>query len=121
MRAALAGLLLATGFYLMTAIVYAEEPFGVQLVLKPYPSLVLLARGGEEVWRREHTGEPEPWYLTGNFVPLIDDDWEGGHPLWEEVYVHGFLGVLLGWPALGVACLWRRLRRTRSAREGQLP
>jgi hypothetical protein len=122
MRAALAGLSLVTGFYMMTAIVYEEGAFGMRLVLKPYPSLILLAGGGENgAWQREHPNEPAPWWLTDNFIPLVVDDWEGGPPLWEKVYVHGILGVVLGWPVLGGAYLFRLLRRRRIAQGGPSP
>ena len=117
MRIAFFGLLLVTGFYLMTGIVYEEGGFGVQLVVKPYPSLVLLAGGGEDgVWQREHPDEPKPWWLVKNFVPIVVDDWEGGHPLWEEAYVHGILATLLSWPVLGGAYVFRYLRRRRAGR-----
>jgi len=115
-RIALLGLLLVTGFYLMTGIVYEEGGFGVRLVVKPYPSLVLLAGGGEDgVWQREHPDEPKPWWLMNNFVPIVVDDWEGGHPWWEEAYLNGFLATLLSWPVLGAAYVFRYLRRRRIA------
>src|SRR5262249_2208700 len=100
-----------TSFYLMTAIVYDEGAgaFGVQLVVKPYPSLTMLAGGGEdEAWQNEHPNQPKPWWLVGNFVPIVVDDWEGGHPWWEEAYLNGFLATLLGWPLLGGAYVVRR-------------
>lgn len=89
LRSAFVGLWLATGFYLMTGIVY--EGFGMQLVAKPHPSLTLFVDEGEEgTWQREHPSEPKPWWLAGNFVPLVIDDWEGGRPWWEEAYSLGF-------------------------------
>jgi len=42
LRSTFVALLLVTGFYLMTAIVYDEGGFGVQLVVKPHPSLTLV-------------------------------------------------------------------------------
>jgi len=114
MRIAFFALLLLTGFYLMTGIVYDEGGFGVQLVVKPRPSLTLLAGGGENgAWQRHHPNEPKPWWLVKNFIPIVEDDWEGGHPWWEEVYGFGLVATLLGWPILGGANVFRYLRRRR--------
>jgi hypothetical protein len=111
MRIALLGLLLAMCFYLMTGIVYEEGGFGVQLVVKPHPSLTLSVGGGEDgTWQRRHPNEPKPWWLVKNFVPIVIDDWEGGHPWWEEAYMLGFLATLLGWAVLAGAYVFRRLR-----------
>jgi hypothetical protein len=116
LRSAFVGLLLVTGFYLMTAIVYDEGGFGVQLVVKPHPSLILLVGGGEDgAWQREHPNEPKPWWLVDNFVPLVIDDWEGGHPWWEESYMLGFLATPLSWLLLGGAWVFCHLRRRRIA------
>jgi hypothetical protein len=109
MRIAFLGLLLITGFYLMTGIIYDEGGFGVQLVVKPRPSLTLFVGGGENrQWQREHPNEPKPWWLVKNFIPIVVDDWEGGHPWWEEAYLLGFLATLLSWPVLGGAHVFRR-------------
>src|SRR5438034_4052614 len=63
MRIAFLGLLLITGFYLMTGIVYEEGGFGMQLVVKPRPSLTMLVGGGEDgIWQREHPNKPKPWW-----------------------------------------------------------
>ena len=114
MRIALFGLLLLMGFYLMTGIVYDEGGFGVQLVVKPQPSLTLLVGGDEDgTWQREHPNERKPWWLVKNFIPIVVDDWEGGHPWWEEVYGFGLVATLLGWPILGGANVFRYLRRRR--------
>jgi len=123
LRSTFVGLLLVRGFYLMTAIVYDEGGFGVQLVVKPRPSLSVLAGGGEDgVWQREHPNQPKPWWLVNNFVPIVVDDWEGGHPWWEEAYLDAFLATLLGWPVLGGAYVFRYLRRRRiGAPQSQLP
>jgi hypothetical protein len=123
MRIAFLGLFLVTGFYLMTGIVYEEGGFGVQLVVKPRPSLTLLVGGGEDgAWQREHPNEPKPWWLVKNFVPIVVDDWEGGHPWWEEAYGLGFLATLLSWPVLGGAYVFRHLRRRGiAAPQSQLP
>jgi hypothetical protein len=110
-KCAAIGLWLVTGFYLMTGIVY-EGGFEMQLVVKPYPSLTILEGCGEEgCWQREHPNEPKPWWLVGNFVPLLHGDWEGGHPWWEEGYELGFLATLVSWLALGGVCVFRYLRR----------
>jgi len=44
-RIAFLGLLLVTGFYLITGMAHDEGGFGVQLVVKPRPSLTLLVGG----------------------------------------------------------------------------
>jgi hypothetical protein len=88
----------------MTGIV--NEGFGVQLVVKPSPSLTLFVGEGQEgTWQREHPNEPKPWWLVTNFVPLVIGDWEG----WEEAHLLGFLATLLGWLALGGVCVFRRI------------
>lgn len=100
LRSTFAGLLLITGFYLMTSIVYDEGGFGVQLVVKPQPDLSILVGGGEDgAWQRDHPSESKPWWLVNNFIPLVVDDWEGGHPWWEEAYISGFSGTpfSVGW------------------------
>ena len=112
LRSTFVGLLLLTGFYLMTAIVYDEGGFGVQLVVKPHPSLTLVVGGGEDgAWQREHPNEPKPWWLVANFAPFVIDDWEGGHPWWEEAYM---LATLPCWLVLGGACVFRDLRHGRT-------
>src|SRR5262249_45255560 len=117
MRIAFLGLLLVTGFYLMTGIVYEEGGFGMQLVVKPGPSLTMFVGGGEDgAWQREHPNKPKPWWQVRNFIPIVVDDWEGGHPWWEEAYLHGLLSTLLGWPLLGGAYVVRRY-----APQSQLP
>jgi len=123
MRIALFGLLLLMGFYLMTGIVYDEGGFGVQLVVKPQPSLTLLVGGDEDgTWQREHPNERKPWWLVKNFIPIVVDDWEGGHPWWEEAYLLGFLATLLSWPVFGGAFVFTYLRRRRIATpQSQLP
>jgi hypothetical protein len=123
LRIAFVGLLLMTGFYLLTAIVYEEGGFGVQLVVKPRPSLSVLAGGGEDgMWQREHPNQPKPWWLVKNFVPIVVDDWEGGHPWWVEAYMDAFLATILGWPVLGGAYVFRYLWRRRiGAPQSQLP
>jgi len=123
LRIAFVALLLITGFYLITATVYDEGGFGVQLVVKPRPSLSVLAGGGEDgVWQREHPNQPKPWWLVNNFVPIVVDDWEGGRPWWVEPYMDGFLATMLGWPVLGAAYVFRYLRRRRiGAPQSPLP
>ena len=123
LRIAFVGLLLITGFYLITATVYDEGGFGVQLVVKPRPSLSVLAGGGEDgVWQREHPNQPKPWWLVKNFFPIVVDDWEGGHPWWVGAYMHGFLATILGWPVVGAAYAFRYLRRRRiGAPQSPLP
>jgi hypothetical protein len=55
---------------------------------------------------------------VGNFVPLVIDEWEGGHPWWEEAYIPEFLATLLSWLALGAVCVFRYLRRGALPHEG---
>ena len=53
----------------------------MQLVVKPHPSLTLVAGGGEDgAWQHEHPKEPKPWWLVDNFAPFVIDDWEGPIP-----------------------------------------
>jgi hypothetical protein len=104
MRNALIALLILSGFYLMTAKVYQEGDFGVDLVVKPYPSWPTAVGGGEEgAWQRDHPGESPPWWQRGNYILIIQDDWEGGIPWWVEVYDLGYLAVLIDWLVLGGA------------------
>jgi hypothetical protein len=123
LRIAFVGLLLMTGFYLITATVYDEGGFGVQLVVKPYPSLSVLAGGGQDgTWQHEHPNQPKPWWLVNNFVPIVVDDWEGGRPWWVEAHMNGFVATMLGWPVLGAAYVFRYLWRRRiGAPQSQLP
>jgi hypothetical protein len=112
MRIAFLGLLLVMGFCLMTALVY-DDGFGVQLVVKPRPSLIVAVGGGwEGAWEREHPNEPKPWWLVENYVPIMVGEWEGRHPWWEDAYELVSIATLLSWPVLGSAyvfrCLWRR-------------
>jgi len=90
--------------------------FGLQLVVKPHPSLTLVVGGGEDgACQRKHPNEPKPWWLVDNFVSLVTEDWEGGHPWWEEAYMLGFLATLPSWLVLGGAYVFRDLRRRRTA------
>lgn len=90
----------ATLFYAMTALVYEEGGFGVDLVLKPRPEWLLAAGGGEEgAWRRDHPGRPEPWWLRGDHVVLLNGDREGGSPAWATAYGLGFLATAVAWVA----------------------
>lgn len=57
--------------------------------------------------------ESKPRWLVNNFIPLVVDDWEGGHPWWEGAYISGFGGTLLGWLVLGGVYVFRYLRRRR--------
>jgi hypothetical protein len=116
MKRAFIALLLLSGFYLMTAEVFDEGGFGVTLVVKPYPSWLISAGGGEEgAWQRHHPGEPLPWWLRGNYIPLIQDAWEGGMPLWVDAYFDlGLLTHFVGWPVLGSIWAVRRLARRRT-------
>jgi hypothetical protein len=76
----------------------------------------MLVGGGEDgTWQREHPNEPKPWWLVKNSVPIVVDDWEGGHPWWEEAYLLGFLATSSVWPVLGGAFVFRYLRRRRVA------
>jgi len=117
-RIALCVLSLLTGFYLMTGLVYSEGGFDVDLVVKPYPSWVTAVGGGEEgAWQRDHPGELAPWWQRGNFIRIIQDDWQGGIPWWIDAYDLGDLAVLIGWLVLGGAWAVRYpLRRRHAAR-----
>ncbi len=117
MRAALVILLLLSCAYLMTGVVYQEGGFEVRLVIKPAPSLSTSFGGGEEgAWERANPGAPHPWWLRGEQREIVSGDWEGGQPFWLQVYMLGFLGVALAWPAALVVYIVRAVRRFRRVR-----
>jgi hypothetical protein len=115
MRKTLIALLVLSGFYLMTGKVYYEGGFGVDLVVKPSPSFMFEFGGGEEgAWQRSHSGEPLPWWQRKNFIRIIEDDWEGGTPLWVYAYDFGFPVLLIGYLVLGLTWTARYLFRRRA-------
>jgi hypothetical protein len=115
---ALIALLVLSGFYLMTGKVYSEGGFGVDLVVKPGPSFAFEFGGGEEgAWRRDHSGEAMPWWQGENFIRIVEDDWEGGTPLWVYAYDFGFPALLLGWFVLGLT--WTACYLLRRRADGQ--
>lgn len=84
-------------FYLMTGLVRYEGGFDQALVIKPRPILAITFGGGEEgQWRRTHPSDPMPWFMTGDYIQLIDLDWEERQPLLADVYFYGwFVNALL--------------------------
>ena len=85
-------------FYLMTGIVYKEGGFTNNLVIKPYPMLTLQFGGGEEgVWIRNNPHKKKPWFMTKNYIVLINDDWEGGYPIWPSIYLLISIILFLYW------------------------
>lgn len=97
-----------TLFYGGTGLVCDEGGFGVRLVLKPELSSQVMFGGGEEGhWQRRHVGEPRPWWQQAHVPVLIDGDWEGGVPVWVNLYQWGFAAlILLLWPLFGLTVLW---------------
>jgi hypothetical protein len=115
-RIAFIALLLLSSFYLMTAEVYEEGGFGVALVVKPYPSRLIAVGGGEDgSWRRDHPGEPEPWWQRGSYIRLIQDDWEGGMPWWVDAYIYLWILIYVAWFVLAGVWGVRYLSRRRGA------
>ncbi len=55
--------------------VHHEGDHVSHLVIAPYPTLGFSHGGGEEGhWTRFHPDEPEPWYMTGDYLVLWETD-----------------------------------------------
>lgn len=95
---------IATLFYLMTGLVYAEGGFDGALVRKPYPMYPVIFGGGEEgAWARHHPGEKPPWFMQPDVVVIARFSWEEGAPAWVTAYEWGCLVTLVAWVALAVS------------------
>lgn len=103
MRLLLIVTVVATLFYLMTGLVYAEGGFEGELVVKPYPMRQAAFGGGESgAWARHHPGQPPPWFMQKDLTVISRFSWEEGTPAWITAYALGYLATLLAWVALAV-------------------
>lgn len=107
---------LLTWLYLMTARVYSEGSLGESyLVLKPYPSLLVIIGGGEEgAWVRAHPNVPLPWWQQDNVTKLLyGGDWEDP-VLWTSFYEWGIVLTPLLWLSFLFFSLRERIKKWNS-------
>lgn len=103
--------------HLMTALVYEEGGFGVDLVVKPYPTISVAYGGGEEgSWKRQNPGAEAPWWQSDRLTTLLEDDWESGTPTWVNVYFLSSLFSFMAWPILFVTFVVVKLVKYRRAK-----
>jgi hypothetical protein len=61
------------GLGMCVDVVYVEGDHTSFLVLAPYPTPGFVYGGGEEgAWRRAHPGSPEPWWLAGRYLVILE-------------------------------------------------
>ena len=95
-------LIIATAFYLITGVVFDEGGDQLHFVIKPHPMIQASFGGGEEGrWRREHPGQPEPWWYRGEYRSLATYTLEAP---WELPYFAGHLLLEVSW--LVVVGIW---------------
>lgn len=118
MRKILICLTILSAFYLSTGLVYEEGGFGLQLIIKKYPSFQVTFGGGEEgAWVRQHPHVALPYWKKGEQFGLTEGDWEGGHPIWETAYLYGYGIIWLAWPIFGCIAIGLIIKNRRSNRE----
>ena len=93
---------LALLFYFSTAVITGGGGFGVTLAFKPlhgvYPFYHPVS-GEEWAWDALKASPNPPWWVTGDYIRLYDDSWEGGWPLWAWAYEFCYYAALLCLPA----------------------
>ena len=108
----------ATLFYAMTGIVYAEGSFDGALVVKPRPMRAVVFGGGETgAWARHHPGQAPPWFMRDDLLVISRFSWEEGYPAWVTAYQWGApatLASLVVVAVMGVVKLGRFVVRSRT-------
>jgi hypothetical protein len=93
-------LILLTLLYLNTAVITGGGGFRILFVAKPFHGFYSFyhpVSGEEGAWRALAESPNPPWWITGDYVLILTDSYEGDEPIWRNWYQQGYYLTGGGW------------------------